>query len=158
MNCLDCLDRTNAVQSFIALEVCLSAIYILSWAAGGMGWALVVTVGRGQPCAWHLERGLAEGHVTGGPSPVRGGGGPHTLFGRTPDAAVHGHHLEERQAVVVVVDEGGVRLPEVRLGLQPAARVTSPGSLLGGGVGSALPAIQPWLSCLLGVSGEGWVV
>lgn len=39
MNCLDCLDRTNAVQSFIALEVCLSAIYILSWAAGGMGWA-----------------------------------------------------------------------------------------------------------------------
>ena len=121
-------------------------------------WALVVTVGRGQPCAWHLERGLAEGHVTGGPSPVRGGGGPHTLFGRTPDAAVHGHHLEERQAVVVVVDEGGVRLPEVRLGLQPAARVTSPGSLLGGGVGSALPAIQPWLSCLRGVSGEGWVV
>lgn len=24
MNCLDCLDRTNTVQSFIALEVCLS--------------------------------------------------------------------------------------------------------------------------------------
>lgn len=22
MNCLDCLDRTNTVQSFIALEVC----------------------------------------------------------------------------------------------------------------------------------------
>lgn len=60
--------------------------------------------------------------------------------------------------MVIVVDEGGVRLPEVRLGLQPAAPVTSPGSLLGGGVGSLLPAIQPWLSCLLGVSGEGWVV
>lgn len=56
------------------------------------------------------------------------------------------------------VDKGGVRLPEVRLGLQPAALVTSPGSLLGGGVGSVLPAIQPWLSCLLGVSGGGWVV
>lgn len=25
MNCLDCLDRTNAVQSFIALEVCPAA-------------------------------------------------------------------------------------------------------------------------------------
>ena len=28
--------------------------------------------------------------------------------------------------MVIVVDEGGVRLPEVRLGLQPAAPVTSP--------------------------------
>lgn len=56
------------------------------------------------------------------------------------------------------MDKGGVTLPEVRLGLQPAALVTSPGSLLGGGMGSVLPAIQPWLSCLLGLSGEGWVV
>lgn len=66
MNCLDCLDRTNAVQSFIALEVCLSGhLYPVlgRWGMGWvqhLGWALVVTVGRGQPCARHLERGIPE--------------------------------------------------------------------------------------------------
>lgn len=97
MNCLDCLDRTNAVQSFIALEVCLSGhLYpVLGRWGDGLGsapsWALVVTVGRGPPCARHLERGLPE--ASGGWR--RDGPFTHSLEG-TPDTVAHRCHLEER--------------------------------------------------------------
>lgn len=70
MNCLDCLDRTNAVQSFIALEVCLLGhlcpVLSLQGDQRGAGvskmreasQANFLSVGRGQGCAQPPGRGL----------------------------------------------------------------------------------------------------
>lgn len=40
-NCLDCLDRTNAVQTLIGLQVRFSGFYVMKNCIGGIGLILL---------------------------------------------------------------------------------------------------------------------
>lgn len=143
MNCLDCLDRTNTVQSFLALEVCPRR---------GPG---LRRQGPGRaPSSARRGRRRRPGFLTGrwcGTRFSRLAGLPVTRHRQTFHAPfvmppIHGGprrqvRLEEHRCRVRVPGNGPWEAGEVRLGLRPG-RETEPGSPLGGGGGVAAAALQ----------------
>lgn len=171
MNCLDCLDRTNTVQSFLALEVCprRRPACAAAPASGGKGRAERVSSAR-------RGRRRRPGFLTGrwyGTRFSRVAGLPVTRHRQTFHAPfvmppIHGGprrqvRLEEHRCPVRVPGNGPWEAGEVRLGLRPG-RETEPGTPLGGGGGlqqlPSRPARLPLPSgpLVAGQGGQqGWV-